>query len=165
MLRVFWENHDPTQGMRQGNDVGTQYRSAVYTTSETQADTARRMIAAYETSLANAGHTGKITTEVTPLDKIYFAEEYELAKYPAQEAHYFVNILRKQRAGQHTPFLVSPEGSMAYSNMLNDLLLNPATLLCGLSPMPFSLPEEVKILTAPEPPQNQAKRCSKMGSS
>jgi len=47
--------------------------------------------------------------------KIYFAEEYELAKYPAQEAHYFVNILRKQRAGQHTPFLVSPEGSMAYS--------------------------------------------------
>jgi hypothetical protein len=79
--------------------------------------------------------------------KIYYAEEYELAKYPAQEAHYFVNILRKQRAGQHTPFLVSPEGSMAYSNMLNDLLLNPATLLCGLSPMPFSLPEEVKILS------------------
>jgi uncharacterized protein (DUF952 family) len=78
--------------------------------------------------------------------KILIAEEYMLEKYPAQEAHYFVNILRKQRAGSHTPFLVSPEGSMAYANMLNDLLLNPATLLCGLSPMPFSLPDEVRIL-------------------
>ena len=86
LMKVFLENHDPTQGMRQGNDIGTQYRSAVYTTSDAQADTARKMIATYEASLAQAGHAGKITTEVAPLDKIYFAEDYHqqyLAKNPA----------------------------------------------------------------------------------
>jgi peptide-methionine (S)-S-oxide reductase len=86
LMKLFLENHDPTQGMRQGNDVGTQYRSAVYTTSDAQADTARRMIAAYEKSLAEAGHAGKITTEVAPLGEIYFAEDYHqqyLAKNPA----------------------------------------------------------------------------------
>ena len=85
-MKLFLENHDPTQGMRQGNDVGTQYRSAVYTTSDAQADTARRMISAYEKSLAEAGHAGKITTEVAPLGEIYFAEDYHqqyLAKNPA----------------------------------------------------------------------------------
>ena len=86
LMKLFLESHDPTQGMRQGNDVGTQYRSAVYTTSEAQADTARRMIAAYETSLAEAGLAGKITTEVAPLQNVYFAEDYHqqyLAKNPA----------------------------------------------------------------------------------
>jgi peptide-methionine (S)-S-oxide reductase len=86
LMKVFLENHDPTQGMRQGNDVGTQYRSAVYTTSQTQADTARQMIAAYDKTLADAGHAGKITTEVAPLGEIYFAEDYHqqyLAKNPA----------------------------------------------------------------------------------
>ena len=85
-MKVFLESHDPTQGMRQGNDVGTQYRSAVYTTSDQQADTARRMIAAYQASLSEAGHDGKITTEVAPLGEIYFAEDYHqqyLAKNPA----------------------------------------------------------------------------------
>jgi peptide-methionine (S)-S-oxide reductase len=86
LMKLFLESHNPTQGMRQGNDIGTQYRSAVYTTSDAQAQTANRMIATYEASLAKAGHKDPITTEVAPLDVIYFAEDYHqqyLAKNPA----------------------------------------------------------------------------------
>lgn len=85
LMKLFLESHDPTQGMRQGNDIGTQYRSAVYTTSDEQAQTARRMIAAYEAALARAGHKGRITTEIAPLDRVYLAEDYHqqyLAKNP-----------------------------------------------------------------------------------
>ena len=85
LVKLFLESHDPTQGMRQGNDIGTQYRSAIYTTSEAQAETAREMIAVYEKSLAQSGHASQITTELAPLDKVYFAEEYHqqyLAKNP-----------------------------------------------------------------------------------
>lgn len=84
LLRVFWENHDPTQGMRQGNDVGTQYRSAVYTTSDAQAAAVEASRAAYGTELAKAGY-GAITTEVKPLEEFYYAEPYHqqyLAKNP-----------------------------------------------------------------------------------
>ena len=75
LLREFWENHDPTQGMRQGNDIGSQYRSAIFTTNEQQQAVATRSAAAYETLLANAGY-GKITTEIAPLQKFYYAEDY-----------------------------------------------------------------------------------------
>ena len=86
LMKLFLESHDPTQGMRQGNDLGTQYRSAVYTTSELQAETARRMIAAYQDALGAAGHTDAITTEIAPLTEVYFAEDYHqqyLAKNPS----------------------------------------------------------------------------------
>ncbi len=84
LLRVFWESHDPTQGMRQGNDVGTQYRSAIYTNSRSQQAAAQQSMAAYQVELASAGY-GRITTEIAPLDTFYHAEEYHqqyLAKNP-----------------------------------------------------------------------------------
>ena len=84
LLRVFWESHDPTQGMRQGNDVGTQYRSAIYTTDDAQPAIAERSAAAYASELGKAGFGG-ITTEIRPLDTFYYAEDYHqqyLAKNP-----------------------------------------------------------------------------------
>jgi peptide-methionine (S)-S-oxide reductase len=84
LLRVFWESHDPTQGMRQGNDIGTQYRSAIYTLDDSQQALARRSSAGYQAELDAAGY-GAITTEVTPLETFYYAEDYHqqyLAKNP-----------------------------------------------------------------------------------
>jgi peptide-methionine (S)-S-oxide reductase len=84
LLRVFWENHDPTQGMRQGNDVGTQYRSAIYTTSESQKKAAEASREQYQQALAQARH-GRITTEIVAEPAFYFAEDYHqqyLAKNP-----------------------------------------------------------------------------------
>ncbi len=75
MLRVFWENHDPTQGMRQGNDNGTQYRSALFLTSDGDLAQALASKAAYETELKAAGH-GVITTEVRLAPAYYYAEDY-----------------------------------------------------------------------------------------
>lgn len=75
MLRTFWENHDPTQGMRQGNDAGTQYRSAVYTHSEAQQKAAEASRDAYQKMLAQAG-LGPITTEIRPAPDFYYAEGY-----------------------------------------------------------------------------------------
>ncbi|MFY1687768.1 peptide-methionine (S)-S-oxide reductase MsrA [Plantactinospora sp. WMMB782] len=75
LLKVFWENHDPTQGMRQGNDVGTQYRSAIYTTTEEQAATARSSRDAFAPVVAQAGR-GEITTEIAELGDYYYAEDY-----------------------------------------------------------------------------------------
>lgn len=75
LLRVFWETHDPTQGYRQGNDVGTQYRSAVYTTSDQQLDQAKRSKDVYQAVLSDAGF-GDITTEIEPLETYYYAEDY-----------------------------------------------------------------------------------------
>ena len=75
LLKAFWENHDPTQGMRQGNDVGTQYRSAIYTTTDAQAETARASVAAFQPVVTKAGR-GTITTEIAPLGTYYFAEDY-----------------------------------------------------------------------------------------
>lgn len=74
LLRLFWENHDPTQGMRQGNDVGTTYRSAVFTTSDAQQAQAQASRAAYQAALAGAGR-GAVTTEIAPAPAFYFAEE------------------------------------------------------------------------------------------
>jgi peptide-methionine (S)-S-oxide reductase len=84
LLQVFWENHDPTQGMRQGNDVGTQYRSAIFTSSAAQHEAAEASRAAYDAVLRKAGYS-HITTEVVPAGPFYYAEDYHqqyLAKNP-----------------------------------------------------------------------------------
>jgi peptide-methionine (S)-S-oxide reductase len=75
LLRVFWENHDPTQGMRQGNDVGTQYRSAIYTVTTGQRIAAEASRTAFQGALRAAG-LGEITTEVAPLATFFYAEDY-----------------------------------------------------------------------------------------
>lgn len=85
LLKRFWEGHDPTQGMRQGNDVGTQYRSGIYTYAPAQENAARASMDAYQERLTEAGY-GKITTEILPAPEYYFAEDYHqqyLAKNPA----------------------------------------------------------------------------------
>ena len=84
LLKIFWESHDPTQGMRQGNDVGTQYRSAIYTYSTEQQKAAEASREAYNARLKSAGY-GAITTEIREAPPFYFAEDYHqqyLAKNP-----------------------------------------------------------------------------------
>ncbi len=84
LLKVFWESHNPTQGMRQGNDHGTQYRSAIYTYGTEQAAKAEASEEGYQAALRGAGH-GEITTEILPAKEFYFAEDYHqqyLAKNP-----------------------------------------------------------------------------------
>lgn len=84
LLKTFWEEHDPTQGMRQGNDVGTQYRSAIYTTTPEQAEVVNRSREAYQAALNQRG-LGRITTEIAPAKDFYYAETYHqqyLAKNP-----------------------------------------------------------------------------------
>ena len=85
MLKLFWESHDPTQGMRQGNDMGTQYRSAIYTVDDAQRAAAEASCAMFQTSLHAARH-GDITTEIAPLAAFYYAEPYHqqyLGKNPS----------------------------------------------------------------------------------
>jgi peptide-methionine (S)-S-oxide reductase len=85
LLKVFWENHDPTQGMRQGNDMGTQYRSGIYTFSEAQLAAAKESVPGMQARLKAAGF-GAITTEILPAPEFYFAEDYHqqyLAKNPS----------------------------------------------------------------------------------
>ena len=84
LLKAFWESHDPTQGMRQGGDVGTQYRSAIYTTTDAQQDQAEASKRAYQAALSKA-RRGTITTEILEAPEFYYAEEYHqqyLAKSP-----------------------------------------------------------------------------------
>ncbi len=84
LLKTFWEGHNPTQGMRQGNDTGTQYRSAIYTYGEAQALAAQASKSAYEAALKGRGF-GPVTTEIKPAGEFYFAEDYHqqyLAKNP-----------------------------------------------------------------------------------
>ena len=84
ILRTFWEGHDPTQGMRQGNDVGTQYRSAIYTFSDEQAKAARDSAAMFQERLSESGH-GEISTEIASAGPFYYAEPYHqqyLSKNP-----------------------------------------------------------------------------------
>jgi peptide-methionine (S)-S-oxide reductase len=85
LLATFWESHDPTQGMRQGNDVGTQYRSGIYTTSDEQAAAAAASRDRYGEALKDAARGGEITTEILPAPEFYYAEDYHqqyLAKNP-----------------------------------------------------------------------------------
>jgi len=84
LLRIFWESHDPTQGMRQGNDVGTQYRSGIYACDEAQKQAAEASRARYQAELERGGY-GSITTEIVPAPEFYYAEDYHqqyLAKNP-----------------------------------------------------------------------------------
>jgi peptide-methionine (S)-S-oxide reductase len=84
LLQVFWENHDPTQGMRQGNDMGTQYRSGIYAVDDTQRRAAEQSRDLYQPKLTAAGY-GRITSEIIPAPEFYYAEEYHqqyLAKNP-----------------------------------------------------------------------------------
>ena len=84
LLTIFWENHDPTQGMQQGNDKGTQYRSVIYTNDDAQLEAAQQSLVAYQSELT-AANLGQITTHITPLDTFYYAEDYHqqyLAKDP-----------------------------------------------------------------------------------
>jgi peptide-methionine (S)-S-oxide reductase len=84
LLKVFWESHNPTQGMQQGNDKGTQYRSGIYTYSDAQMDAAKRSQQLYQSALSAKGY-GQITTEILPASEFYYAEEYHqqyLAKNP-----------------------------------------------------------------------------------
>ena len=84
VLRLFWEGHDPTQGMRQGNDVGTQYRSAIYTTSDAQLEAAESSKRVFQRELSGAGY-GEVTAEIAPLKDFFYAEDYHqqyLAKNP-----------------------------------------------------------------------------------
>jgi len=90
LLKIFWEAHDPTQGMRQGNDVGTTYRSAVYTVGEEQARQAAASRDAYQASLRLAGR-GTITTEIAPAPIFYFAEE-EHQQYLAKNPYGYCNL-------------------------------------------------------------------------
>ncbi|MBF2080351.1 MAG: peptide-methionine (S)-S-oxide reductase MsrA [Synechococcales cyanobacterium T60_A2020_003] len=85
LLKVFWESHNPTQGMRQGNDVGTQYRSGIYTYSDSQKQLAEASLKMYQDALAAAGHKQAITTEILDAPAFYYAEDYHqqyLAKNP-----------------------------------------------------------------------------------
>jgi peptide-methionine (S)-S-oxide reductase len=84
LLKTFWESHDPTQGMRQGNDVGTQYRSGIYYFDDAQREAAERSRDAFQGQLSKAGY-GRITTEILPSPEFYYAEDYHqqyLAKNP-----------------------------------------------------------------------------------
>lgn len=85
LLRLFWESHNPTQGMQQGNDIGTQYRSAIYTTNPAQLDAALASKQHYQQRLIQNGVNKEITTEIKPIDVFYYAEDYHqqyLAKNP-----------------------------------------------------------------------------------
>ena len=90
LLKVFWEGHDPTQGMRQGNDMGTQYRSALYTTTAEQAVEAEASRAAYQDALKARGY-GPITTEIEPAGPFYFAEAYH-QQYLAKNPHGYCGV-------------------------------------------------------------------------
>jgi peptide-methionine (S)-S-oxide reductase len=84
LLSLFWETHDPTQGMRQGNDSGTQYRSGIYTTTDEQLNQAQKSLSVFQENLKLQGH-GSITTEIYSAPEFYYAEDYHqqyLAKVP-----------------------------------------------------------------------------------
>ncbi|MCM2473644.1 peptide-methionine (S)-S-oxide reductase MsrA [Rhizobium sp. CG5] len=85
LLKVFFEAHDPTQGMRQGNDIGTTYRSAIYVENDADLQTANRVRDAFQAALGGAGRTSKVTTEIIPAPEFFYAEDYHqqyLAKNP-----------------------------------------------------------------------------------
>ena len=90
LLKVYWENHDPTQGMRQGNDIGTQYRSGVYFTNDAQGAEAERSREAYQAELSKQGY-GRITSEIAPAGPFYFAEDYH-QQYLAKNPHGYCGI-------------------------------------------------------------------------
>lgn len=109
ILRIFWEHHDPTQGMRQGNDVGSQYRSAIYWTTPGQEAAAVASREAYAASIAAAGY-GSITTEIVPLGELYYAEDHH-QQYLSAAKH--PNGYRCH-ANTGVPFPTQPTGRPAF---------------------------------------------------
>jgi peptide-methionine (S)-S-oxide reductase len=90
LLKVFWEGHDPTQGMRQGNDIGTQYRSGIYTANDAQTQAAEASKLAFQKALADKGY-GKVTSEIEPAGPFYFAEDYH-QQYLAKNPHGYCGV-------------------------------------------------------------------------
>ena len=90
LLKTFWENHDPTQGMRQGNDIGTQYRSGIYVINDAQAAEAEASREAFQAALGKQGY-GRITSEIAPAGPFYFAEDYH-QQYLAKNPHGYCGI-------------------------------------------------------------------------
>ena len=90
LLKVFWENHDPTQGMRQGNDIGTQYRSGIYVHNDAQGAAASASLQAYQQALSARGY-GAVTTEIAEAPEFYFAEDYH-QQYLAKNPHGYCGI-------------------------------------------------------------------------
>ena len=90
LLKIFWESHDPTQGMQQGNDVGTQYRSAIYYAGDAQRRAAEKSRDAYQRALTESRH-GKITTEIRPAPPFYYAEDYH-QQYLAKNPHGYCGL-------------------------------------------------------------------------
>ena len=90
LLQIFWESHDPTQGMRQGNDIGTQYRSGIYVTNDAQAAEAEASRETYQAALSKQGY-GRITSEIQPAGPFYFAEDYH-QQYLAKNPHGYCGI-------------------------------------------------------------------------
>jgi peptide-methionine (S)-S-oxide reductase len=90
LLQIFWESHDPTQGMRQGADVGTQYRSAIFTYDDVQLDAAEESRDVYQANLASSGF-GRITTEIAPARNFYYAEDYH-QQYLAKNPHGYCGL-------------------------------------------------------------------------
>ncbi len=90
LLKTFWENHDPTQGMRQGADIGTQYRSGIYVTNDAQAAEAEASREAYQAALSQQGY-GRITSELAPAGPFYFAEDYH-QQYLAKNPHGYCGV-------------------------------------------------------------------------
>ena len=90
ILKIFWENHDPTQGMRQGNDVGTQYRSGIYYLNEAQHEIAESYRDGYQRRLSEAGYSA-ITTEIVPAPEFYYGEDYH-QQYLAKNPHGYCGI-------------------------------------------------------------------------
>jgi peptide-methionine (S)-S-oxide reductase len=90
LLKTFWEGHDPTQGMRQGNDVGTQYRSGIYTSGDAQTQAAEASKVAFQKALADKGY-GQISTEIEPAGPFYFAEDYH-QQYLAKNPHGYCGV-------------------------------------------------------------------------
>ncbi|SRR5690606_34134959 len=105
LLKAFWEGHDPTQGMRQGNDIGSQYRSAIYTTSDEQLAAATASRDRYQEVLRAAGY-GEITTEIAPADEFYWAEDYH-QQYLSKNPGGYCN-LHLTRTGLSCPVGVAP---------------------------------------------------------
>jgi peptide-methionine (S)-S-oxide reductase len=91
LLKLFWESHEPTQGMRQGNDIGTQYRSGIYTFSDDQLMQAEQSKLEYQKALDEAGHPREITTEIQPAGPFFFAEDYH-QQYLAKNPHGYCGI-------------------------------------------------------------------------
>jgi peptide-methionine (S)-S-oxide reductase len=98
LLKVFWEGHNPTQGMRQGNDRGTQYRSGIYVPPGEGLALAKQSAARYQTLMTEAG-LGKITTEIIPLPRFYYAEDYH-QQYLAKNPSGYCGLIPIERSGQ-----------------------------------------------------------------